>query len=522
MTKRLTLTLLLALAIAFSFAALISSHTEGTSGGVDGEFAPGRVVVILKPEAYAAAATEISGSPDVKLLRSLPGLNALVLSVPIGSEYAWIQRLKADPRVRYAGPDHIVRALGIPNDPHWSQQWNMPQIKAPQAWDATTGSSDVIIAIIDTGVDLDHPEFSGKIVQGYDFVNDDNVPDDDNGHGTHVAGIAAARGNNGQGVAGVAWNVKIMPLKVLDASGNGYESDLAQAVSYAADHGARVINMSLGTLDPLPLVENAVRYAYHTKGCLLVAAAGNDGKNQVMYPAAYPEVMAVVATNKWGWRTTYSHYGPQVEVAAPGGDTSDWPQSGVLSTYYGGNYAYAYGTSMATPHVAGQAALIWSIRESAPNVEIRRIITSTAVDKGDPGKDDYYGYGLINVCASLQVSPEISPARFSFLVEDPGNFVPGDSSVVGIKNRGCVPWDWEVSEGAGWMTVSPITGTILSGETDWFTVTASIPGGYGVYTGYVFITATSLSGMTVTDTVTVTLSYTHGLYRLNLPLVLRG
>jgi subtilisin family serine protease len=292
-----------------------------------------------------------------------------------------------------------------------------------------TGSSAVTIAIIDTGTDLSHPDLAPKIWfkpgeilgngldddangyvddwQGWDFVNDDNDPMDDHGHGTHVSGIAAAASNNGTGIAGVSWGAQIMPLKVLASSGQGTESDVAAAVVYAADNGARVINLSLGGSCPLPAIEAAINYAY-SEGAVIVAAAGNTGAAGVLCPAAYAGAIAVAATDANNNRAGFSNYGSAVDMAAPG--------VGIYSTYWssqaGSTYGFLSGTSMAAPHVAGVAALLASLPQFDTPDKIRLALESTVLDLGPVCRDIYYGEGLVQAFAALQFDPStVPPAR---------------------------------------------------------------------------------------------------------------
>ena len=228
-----------------------------------------------------------------------PDLSTIyILRLPAQNDVlATVEAFQADPNVEYAEPNYVAHLTDTPNDPGYGQQWGLPAVHAEEAWTITKGSPAVTIAILDTGVDLNHPDLAGKIwtnpgeipgngidddgngyiddVNGYDFVNLDNNPQDDNGHGTHVAGIAAAGTNNGVGVAGVCWNCKILPLKVMQSSGRGSYSDIAAAVNYASNKGAKVINMSLGGYSDSAVLRDALAAAYSTS--VLVAAAGNDG-----------------------------------------------------------------------------------------------------------------------------------------------------------------------------------------------------------------------------------------------------
>ena len=358
----------------------------------------------------------------------------------------------------------------IPNDTYYSTcQWNLPQIRAPYAWAVSTGSSNVIVAVLDSGADLTHPDLQGQLVAGYDFVNNDADPSDDKGHGTHVAGIVAARTNNGQGIAGVAWGSKIMPVKVLDWRGRGTHSQGAQGIIWAADQGAQIINLSLGGESSSATLQNAINYA-HSRGALVVASAGNDYEegNPVIYPAAYPHVLAVAATGDQDEHADYSETGAYVDVAAPGGNPSgSWdanPNHWITSSYWRGagygEYLQVAGTSQAAPHVAGLAALVWSVSPSLSNDQVEQVIEETAVDLGDPGRDDVFGYGRIDAHAALVRAPygasaggletSVSSLPFADTLSSPTHRVPlggteqaGDEFETGVI---LVKFKTEVSE----------------------------------------------------------------------------
>jgi thermitase len=295
--------------------------------------------------------------------------------------------------IRYVEPLVGVTAEVIPADSYYSQQWGLSKISAPAAWDVSKGSSSVVIAIIDTGVDLDHSDLAAHIdaANGYDFVNDDSSADDDHGHGTHVAGIAAAMMNGSYGV-GVAPNCTILPVKVLDASGSGTSADVAAGIEWAADQGAEVINMSLGSSSYTSVIAEAVAYAI-SKDVVVCAATGNEGIDSVCYPAAYPGVIGVGATGSSDAIADFSNYGPGVDIAAPG--------ENIVSTSYTGAMTTMSGTSMATPFVAGAAALVRSVYPSYTQAEVALRLQSTATDKGTAGRDDYFGYGRLNVAAAV-------------------------------------------------------------------------------------------------------------------------
>jgi subtilisin family serine protease len=302
----------------------------------------------------------------------------------------------------YVEDDHVVTVSYIPDDPRYPEQWHLPSISAPQAWDITTGSANVTIAVIDTGVDYNHQDLKDKCVAGYNFVDRNRDPMDDHGHGTHVAGIAAASGDNSTGVAGVDWEARIMPIKVLDAQGSGYDSDVAAAIRYAADNGARIINMSLGGASYSYTLAEAANYAYN-KGVTMVAASGNNGSN-VSYPAACEHVIAVGALESDDTLAYFSNRGSALDLTAPG--------VSILSTVPGG-YGKMSGTSMASPVVAGCASLVLAAHPEYGPSQVERALKDGATDLGSPGFDTNYGHGKVNASAALggeqQPEPEVEP-----------------------------------------------------------------------------------------------------------------
>ncbi len=285
----------------------------------------------------------------------------------------------------------------VPNDALYSEyQWNLPSIRTEQGWNMTKGSEEVIVAVLDTGVQLDHPDLAGRMTEGFNVVGD-GPPDDDVGHGTHVAGVISAGVNNREGVAGMSWYNKVMPVKVLDGSGTGTTYSVAEGLIWAVDHGAKVINMSLGNYASAEFLHDAIRYAYD-HDVVLIAASGNDDTDRPGFPAAYPEVFAVAATSEDGQKASFSNYGDYIDVAAPGNN--------IPSTYPGNQYAALSGTSMASPHVAALAGLIRTMNPALSNEEVMALMRETATDIGDKGKDIYYGYGQIDVARALQAAEQ--------------------------------------------------------------------------------------------------------------------
>lgn len=340
-----------------------------------------------------------------------------------------IDKLSSDSDVEYVEFDQTIRALVSPNDTYYSNQWALPKINAPSAWDQTIGSSTFTIAIIDSGVDGIHQDLTGKVLAGYDFVHNTsisaNTNSDDLGHGTLCAGASAAVSNNSQGVAGVDWNVRIMPVKVLNSGGTGTYSDLIDGIMWATDNGADVISMSLGGYAPSNSLKDALEYAYNN-GVASFGASGNNDLEAVIYPAAYNDyVTAVGATNQsdqrctvsdWGYdyygNTQGSNYGVELDVMAPGNH--------ILSTYWmqsNPNNAYAYtgGTSLACPHVSGLACLLMAQNGSLQGDpgRIREIIAGTSdkvSEMGGKERTNYHGYGRINANSAINNASDGTPS----------------------------------------------------------------------------------------------------------------
>ncbi|MDQ0205647.1 S8 family peptidase [Alkalicoccobacillus murimartini] len=304
-----------------------------------------------------------------------------------------IERLNDDPYLVYVEPDYrIAKQDAIPNDEFFEPyQWNLKQLELEKAWNSSDGS-DVTIAILDTGIDPSHLELSDKIEEGFNAIDDSDDIKDEHGHGTHVSGIAAAITDNQDGIAGVSWNSRLLPIKVLDENGEGSSYAVAKGLYWAVDNGADVINMSLGDYHDSKILYDAIRYAYEND-VIIVTASGNDNVDDPMYPAIYPEVLTVAALDESKERAFYSNYGEHVDVAAPG--------TSIPSLFVDNQYVVMSGTSMASPHVAGLAALIRSVNLELTNDEVYEIIRNTATDLGMPGKDKYYGYGEINAQAAI-------------------------------------------------------------------------------------------------------------------------
>ncbi|TSC87924.1 MAG: peptidase S8/S53 subtilisin kexin sedolisin [Microgenomates group bacterium Gr01-1014_16] len=352
-----------------------------------------------------------------RIKERLEALDVWSLSVPAATQEVWTKILAANPLVEFAEPDYVAKALEVPNDPNFAdKQWGLnntgqtilgvagvvdADIDGPEAWDVASGAG-VRVAVLDTGVDQDHEDISAKVVLDEDFSGSGSV-DDFYGHGTHVAGIIAAATNNGLGVAGGCPQCVILDGKVLGNNGSGAYSWIANGITWAADNGARVINLSLGGTARSLTLERAVNYAWN-KGAVIVAAAGNSGSSSKLYPAAYTKVIAVAATNNLDAKASWSNWGVKwVDVAAPGENIfSTFPNHPfVIGTNYGRaqNYDFASGTSMATPMTAAVAGMVWSSSWGTSNSAVRARIEGKA-DKIS-GTGTYWSAGRVNAATAV-------------------------------------------------------------------------------------------------------------------------
>jgi len=396
---------------------IVSAHPAAA-----GEFVPGEVLVKSRlplPPAGVAAVLRLAGGV---VIEHNPTLALYRLGLPEGVDVQQAVTLYNElPWVEYAEPNYIVRAAILPDDPLYSpeQAWYYDVINAPAGWDIERGKSAIIAAVLDTGVELDHPDLESKVwmnareLVGNDIDDDKNgcIDDvhgcnfvalppssdasDDHGHGTMVAGILGARSNNGVGVAGTAWGVTLLPVKVLDSTGAGTASDVAQGIVYAAKSGAQIINLSMARPSPSRALEEAVEEAHNVFGVILVGASGNENLEGVGYPAAYPGVIAVSAFDHSdpSSRAPFSNWGPEVNVAAPGVD--------VFSTHLDGGYATGGGTSFATAFVSGLVALLLSQDSSRSDDDIRALLRISTDDLPDGDAPNWDGWGRLTLGETL-------------------------------------------------------------------------------------------------------------------------
>lgn len=296
--------------------------------------------------------------------------------------------------IEYAEVDELVPAELFPNDPYFGSSWHLNKMSLPSAWDKTTGSNDVIVAVLDTGVDPNHPDLTGKLVPGWNFYDNNSNTSDVNGHGTKVAGSSAV-GNNGTGVSGVSWSTKIMPIRVADASAYAYYSAIANGITYAANNGAKVATASFAGASESSTIQNAAQYM-DSKGGVVMIAAGNDGVSSTQLDNKY--VVRVSATDSNDIKTSWSSYGTNIDLAAPG--------VGIYTTTMGGGYGAFSGTSYSSPLAASVAALVYSINKNLTPTQVREILFRSADDLGVVGWDPLYGHGRVNADKAVTLASQ--------------------------------------------------------------------------------------------------------------------
>jgi subtilisin family serine protease len=409
------LTLLILLASALPAAAMDAEVPVTPEAG---DIVPGEVVVKWRDAAHGPQAAATHGLAVVAELGA-PGKGLPeVVSTEGRSVDEVLAELRADPAVEYAEPnyrfglavDGATSAVSV-NDPKSGPQYSLDRMRVRDAWSMTTGGSRVV-AVLDTGVEFSHPDLAGRVLSGYDFVNNDLWAGDDNGHGTWVSGIIAANTNDGIGIAGISWSDKILPVKIMSAAGTGDTSDLTAGIIWAADHGAHIINMSVGGFPYSTYVHDAIRYAWN-RGIVLVGAAGNRAREEVFFPASYPEVVSVSATQVDDEFSNWSNYHADVDVSAPGASvlTTNCAACKPVEQDLSGDHRYTYisGTSFAAPNVAGVVSLIWARYPGMTNAQVVDRLKSTVDDLGYAGRDARYGHGRVNAFRAVGGSPPAIP-----------------------------------------------------------------------------------------------------------------
>ena len=422
LNKRISITLIFTVFLCMILASITWAGNNG--------YVPGELLIRQNAGVSDDKVKEICASHGAYVVKEIHQIGVKLIRMPEHALETVMVALENNPNIEFAEPNFIAEGALIPNDTWYPSQWHLPKIFAPEGWDINTGSTEIIIAIIDSGVDSDHPDLVDKLVPGRNFLcgyDVNNTDDVSLGHGTAVAGSAAATTDNEIGVAGVAWKSLIMPLVVLNPENSATYADMIEAIIYAADEGANIINMSIGGPGSSIAEKEAVDYAWG-KGVVIIACAMNWGTDVSQYPAAYENVVAVSATNSSDTLSSFSSYGNWIDIAAPG--------SGIYTTNRGGGYGYHNGTSFSSPIVAGLAALILSVEPGLTNSQVVDLIKQNADDLGEPGHDDHFGHGRINVYESLIAAggtipdPDVTAPSVSIVSPEDGSDI---GSITTIK-----------------------------------------------------------------------------------------
>lgn len=389
---------LVGVGVGYGLGLLIRPPEKGVLPLPPSEFVEGEFLVKFHPGAPAEGIRSFHAEQQAQEIELIAEIGLSRRRVPTGfSVGEMVNAYRRNPNVLYASPNYIRHVEETPDDPYFGpRQWNLQKIGAPAAWDITKGSSSVVVAVVDTGLFAGHEDLVAKSVPGASFVSYTTSTDDDKSHGTRVSGIIAAISNNTKGVAGLAPQSPVMPLKACDSNGFCTDTAVINAILYAKNNGAKIVNLSLGGPEPNPGIQEAVTRAWDA-GLVITGAAGNNGTLGVYYPAAGQNIIAVSAIDSSDSKAGVSSYGPQITVGAPG--------SAIYTTERNGSYATGVaGTSYATPHVSALAALIWSANPGLTNQQVVNIITSTAADLGTPGRDDFFGFGRIDAAAAVRAA----------------------------------------------------------------------------------------------------------------------
>ena len=417
-------------------------HLGLERGSPGPEVVPDSVLITRTPGVAATSLTWTLASRGLRLRQPFDVAGVGVVDTggrPVGDVVA---DLDDDPSVTSVSPNYVRRASAAPDDPLYTpyQREYAGTVRLPAAWDTTIGSRYVEIAVLDTGIDLDHPDLKAKLLPGWDAVNGDSVPADDNGHGTFVAGVAAGRTDNGTGTAGVAWRSRIIPVKVLARNGSGNDADVVEGIQWAVAHGADVINLSLGGEGRSAAIDQWVDYALD-HDVAAVAAAGNDGVDTPNYPAASPGVVSVGATDHTGQLAHFSNWGDTVDLVAPGMD--------IASTANGGGYGVGDGTSFACPLTAGVVALLRAVEPDLPARDAANRVVNSAKDIAGQGRDPQTGRGLLDAAATVGAKPRQG---------------------VAVPERDALEADG-TPDTANPLAAGPVSASIIpEGDVDWFSV----------------------------------------------------
>ena len=427
-------------------AALVPAQAVAAE---EAQWVPGRLLVQPRAGLSEAEFDKILKPHGGKQVGKIEGINVRVIQLPPqASEKAVEALLKNNKHLKFAERDMIVRPEGTANDTYYSSAWHLPKIGATTAWDVTTGDN-VVIAVLDSGVDATHPDLAGRLIPGWNFYDNNSNTADVFGHGTLVAGSASANTNNGVGVASVAGNALIMPLRISATDGSASFSNMAKALTWAADKGAHVANISYQSVSGSATVASAAQYMKN-KGGVTVVAAGNTGVEQTFAPT--DTMISVSATTSSDAVASWSSYGSYVDVAAPG--------SGIWTTKKGGGYGSANGTSFASPVTAAVIAMMRSVNPVLPPADLEKILISTAVDLGTAGFDKKFGHGRINAAAA------VSAAQSAKVSDTSAPTVGIGAPIAGAKVSGLVAVDVSASDNVGVTRVELfVNGTKFASDT---------------------------------------------------------
>jgi subtilisin family serine protease len=359
--------------------------------------APNRLLLKPKPRLSMVELDRRIGVVGARETRRIHRSDVRVLHVPEAQWASTLATLQRDPDIEFVEPDFVASAAYLPDDPRVQsgEAWHLARMQVTPAWDYTVGRPEIVVAVLDSGVNTANGDLVGRVLAGYDFVNRDADVTDDFGHGTAVCGTIVAAGNNGLGSAGVAFGCRVLPVKVMGATGYAYYSEVAEGIRYAVEQGARVINISIAGDSPSLTLQAAIDFAW-SNNVIIVAAAGNTASSTPQYPAACAHVVAVAATDQGDMLAGFSSYGEAIRLTAPG--VGIWTTQRQADNPFG---AWR-GTSFASPLVAGAAALLLSARPELSNAEAVAILEQTADDLGPAGRDQVFGFGRVNVLAALQ------------------------------------------------------------------------------------------------------------------------
>jgi len=478
-------------------------------------YVPGQVLVKFHPGTPASEMARAHASLNSVILDEIPQIGVQIIGLPPGLSVGQAVGLyQHNPNVEFAEPDYYVELALVPNDPYFAN-WQGPlqRMGATQAWDISTGSSSVLIAVLDSGADFGHPDLQGRLVPGWDFVDSDADPTDTNGHGTWVTGVLGAAANNAQGIAGVSWDDPVLIVRIGDYTGSTTSGRMAQGITYAGDHGARAINLSYGGPTYSSSVATAVDYAW-TKSAVVVASAGNSSTSTPYYPAALPTVVAVSAVDGSGLLWYGSNYGSWIDVCAP--YTS-------YTTSLGGGINNVGGTSISAPYVTGLFALLFSANPALTPQQAVDIVEQTADDLGDPGFDIYYGWGKINLYQAVLAAAQAADsgdttAPTADVTSPPAGATLTGSAVVtadATDNVGVTKVELYIDDTlGGWVASTPYSWTWdTTGHADGshrLAVKAYDAAGNQGSSSSVSVNVKNSSSSTVTETFTGSVSATRG------------